>query len=308
MICKKCGNEIKEGNIFCTNCGAKYGEEQSRTNLKNNHFIILFCVVIITILGLLIGSNMIISNKAKDIGKNINYYEKTGIFNNSIEDPTAKSNIEENKDTNSISQISMEIYIDENGDAQVIEEWTCNTNVGTEMYHSYSNLQKSEITNLVVSDKNRTYTTLKEWNTTGTLNDKAYTCGINHTNNGAELCWGISNYGLNTYNVKYKISNFVAQLDDSQMIYWTLIPYNFSTPIGKVKIKLYSNQYFDNSTNVWGYGNYGGICKLDNGTIYIESNGSLTTSEAIILLAKLPQDMFNTNNKIDNIFSYYYNA
>ena len=23
MFCKQCGNEIKEGAVFCTNCGAK---------------------------------------------------------------------------------------------------------------------------------------------------------------------------------------------------------------------------------------------------------------------------------------------
>lgn len=320
MYCKNCGKEIKEGNTFCTNCGVKVGEEQSKNNSKNNHFGILLVCIVIIILGVIIGSNIIVSNNAKNMGKSIDYYEKTGAFNNyikndeskisnnnTIENQTIISNSENNKNTNNISQISMEIYIDENGNAQVIEQWTCNTNTGTEIYHPYSNLGKSQISNLVVSDKTKTYTTLKEWNTTGTFDDKAYNSGINYTNNGTEVCWGISSYGINTYNVKYTISNFVAQLEDSQMMYWTLIPYNFSTPIGKVKVKIYTNQYFDNYTNVWGYGNYGGTCNIENGTIYIESNGSLTTDESIILLAKLPQDMFNTDNKLDNNFSYYYN-
>ena len=320
MYCKNCGKEIKEGNTFCTHCGLKVGEEPSKANNKHNHLGILILVIIIVIVGLIIGSNIIISNKSKNMGKNIDYYEKTGAFNNyikndeskisnnnTIENQTIISNTEKNKNTNNISQISMEIYIDESGNAQVIEQWNCNTNTGTEIYHPYSNLGKSQISNLVVSDNNKTYTTLKEWNTTGSLDDKAYNCGINYTNNSAEICWGISNYGINTYNVKYTISNFVAQLEDSQMIYWTLIPYNFSTPIGKVKVKIYTNKYFDDTTKLWGYGNYGGTCKLENGCIYLESNGSLTTSESIILLAKLPQDMFNTDNKLDNNFSYYYN-
>ena len=76
--------------------------------------------------------------------------------------------------------------------------------------------------------KSRNYTSLGEWNTSGTLSSKAYKSGINTLDNGVELCWGISNYGNNTYKVTYNISNFVSELTDSQMIYWTLIPYDFS--------------------------------------------------------------------------------
>ena len=87
------------------------------------------------------------------------------------------------------------------------------------------------------ADKN--YTTLNSWNTSGSLSSKAYKCGINKISNGVELCWGISNYGSNTYTVKYTITNFVSSLADCQMVYWTLIPYDFSNSIGSVKIKIH---------------------------------------------------------------------
>ena len=62
---------------------------------------------------------------------------------------------------NSISKIDMDIYIDKNGDAQVIETWTCSTNKGTEVYHPYYNLGNSKITNLRVSEGTREYTRIK---------------------------------------------------------------------------------------------------------------------------------------------------
>lgn len=62
---------------------------------------------------------------------------------------------------NSISKISMDIYIDKNGDASVTETWTCSTNSGTEVYHPYYNLGNSEITNLRVSEGSREYTRIK---------------------------------------------------------------------------------------------------------------------------------------------------
>ena len=43
-------------------------------------------------------------------------------------------------EANSISSISMEIYVDENGNAKITETWKCNTNQGTEVYHPYYNL------------------------------------------------------------------------------------------------------------------------------------------------------------------------
>lgn len=207
---------------------------------------------------------------------------------------------------NSINQISMDIYVDNNGNAQVTETWICSANQGTEVYHPYYNLENSKITNLTVSEGTNTYTTLNSWNTSGSLDSKAYKCGINTISNGVELCWGISKYGSHTYTVKYNISNFVSELTDSQMMYWTLIPYEFSNSIGNVKIKIYTDSYIKDSIDVWGYGNYGGLAYVNNGAIYMDSDGSLSTSEYMTILVKFPLGTFNASNKLDHDFDYYY--
>ena len=54
-------------------------------------------------------------------------------------------------DANSIDSISMDIYIDNSGNASVTEVWSCYTNQGTEVYHPYYNLGNSVISNLSVS-------------------------------------------------------------------------------------------------------------------------------------------------------------
>ena len=216
-------------------------------------------------------------------------------------------NIKTKVQANSISSINMDIFIDNYGNANVTETWQCNTSQGTESYHPYYNLGNSSITNLTVSDKTKTYTTLGSWNTSGSLSSKAYKCGINYINNGVEICWGISSYGSNTYIVKYTITNFVSSLSDSQMVYWTLIPYDFSNSIGSVKIKIYSNKYFQDTIDVWGYGNYGGLCYVNNGAIYMDSDGRLGTSEYMTILAKFPLNTFNCENVLDYDFDHYYN-
>lgn len=210
-------------------------------------------------------------------------------------------------EANTIQKISMDIYINENGDAQVTETWNCRTTQGTEVYHPYYNLGKSVIKDLSVTDGNTKYTTLSSWNTSGTLSSKANKCGINKISNGVELCWGISSYGTHTYKVKYIITNFVSELTDSQMVYWTLIPYDFSTSIGQVYIKIHTNFNISSTTDVWGYGNYGGTAYVYNGYIEMQSDGSLATNEYMTILVKFPSGTFNTKSKLNHDFNYYFN-
>ena len=208
---------------------------------------------------------------------------------------------------NSINKISMDIYVNNNGDATVLEVWNCDATQGTEIYHPYYNLGNSTIKNLSVSENNKTYQTLSSWSTSSSLENKAYKCGINKVSNGVELCWGISEYGSHTYTVKYNITDFVANLTDSQMIYWTLIPKDFSNPIGSVYIKIHSNFNIEDSVDVWGYGNYGGTAYVYDGYIEMQSDGRLDTNEYMTILVKFPKGTFNSSNSLKHDFEYYFN-
>ena len=212
-----------------------------------------------------------------------------------------------NVKANSIKSISMTIYVDNSGTAHVTETWKCSASKGTEVYHPYYNLGNSKIQNLVVSDETQTYDTLSSWKTSGSLSSKAYKCGINKVSNGVELCWGISKYGSHTYKVMYDITHFVSELSDgNQMIYWTLIPYDFSNTIGNVYIKIYSDFNMPNTIDVWGYGNKG-HAYVSGGCIQMDSNGKLPASDYMTILAKFPKETFNATNKLNNDFNYYFN-
>ena len=76
-------------------------------------------------------------------------------------------------EANSIDSISMDIAIDDNGNASVTETWKCNVSQGTEVYHPYYNLGNSNITNLSVSENGTSYTSLSSWKTSDSLSDKA---------------------------------------------------------------------------------------------------------------------------------------
>ena len=209
---------------------------------------------------------------------------------------------------NSINSITMDIYIDANGNANVTEVWNCTANQGTESYHSYYNLGQSEITNLQVKDEDGvTYTPVFSWNVNGGFESKKYKCGINEIVDGVELCWGISEYGKKTYTVNYEISNFVVGLTDSQMVYWTLIPHNFSDTIENVEITVHADEKFEDTLDVWGYGEYDAPVYVYDGTVKLHSNGSMTKDESKVLLIKFPAGTFNTSVTSNNSFEYYLN-
>ncbi len=208
-------------------------------------------------------------------------------------------------EANSFNSINMDIYIDENGDAHITEVWDYTASSGTENYHSYGNIGNSEFTDFSVREGDTVYTTLSSWDVDASFNDKAYTCGINYISDGVELCWGISLYGRHTYTLTYTITNFVSELEDSQMIYWELIP--SGSIKNNVYIKIYSDFDYSNDLPVWGYGNYGGTCYVYNGYIEMQPNGNLSSDEYMTILVKFPLGTFNTSNKLDNDFEYFYN-
>ena len=212
---------------------------------------------------------------------------------------------------NSIRSIDLEININDAGSALVTEKWNCYTeeDEGTEVYHPYYNLGNSTITDLYVTDETgHAYNNIGEWNTSAGFEGKKNKCGINTISNGVELCWGISSYGEKTYIAHYTITDFVSNLTDSQMIYWTLIPYEFSTTIQSASIVIKKDNYpLPVTTDVYGYGNYGGACYVaPDGMIYMDSDGPLESNEYMTILAYLPQDFApSAKNDLDYDSKYY---
>ena len=54
----------------------------------------------------------------------------------------------------------------------------------------------------------------------------------------------------------------VSETTDAQMIYWTLIPHDFSQGIKQADIKIHTNFNISSKTEVWGYGNYGRVIRV----------------------------------------------
>ena len=208
---------------------------------------------------------------------------------------------------NTISNIDMDIYVDIEGTATVTETWKASVSQGTEGWHPYFNIGNSNITLVEASMDDKPFTILDDWNENSSLSGKAYKAGLYYPeSNEVDICFGITSYGTHTYKIKYTIINFVSTTDDSDIIYWTLMPYDFSARPDNVKIKIYSDEKFSDTLDVWGYGKYGAPCYVYDGRIEMTSDGPLYSDEYLTILVKFEKGTFRTSNNIGNNFDYYY--
>lgn len=209
---------------------------------------------------------------------------------------------------NEIYNIDMNIYVDNNGTAHVTEEWTTNLIQGTEGYKPYYNLGESKISNFKVSMNGKEYTYNPDYNINDSFNEKKYKNGFHYIDNGVELCFGITNYGKNTYTLSYDISNFVVNTSDGyQMIYWTLFPYDYNPSPERVYIKIYSDFKYADTLDVWGYGKYGAPTYVYDGYIEMDSESTVYSSEYMTILVKFPENIFTLNTTVDKTFDEYLN-
>lgn len=65
--------------------------------------------------------------------------------------------------TNTIKEVKITIDIKDDGTAQVTELWKTDICLGTELYHSFENLEENAITNFCVYEDGIKYKQKKEW-------------------------------------------------------------------------------------------------------------------------------------------------
>ena len=207
---------------------------------------------------------------------------------------------------NSISNISMDVLLDRSGDAYITEEWTANLTEGTEGYRSFSDLDGKEIIDFsVIDDTNTVYTDNTPWNVNSSFLAKKYKSGINYTNNGLELCWGISNYGYRKYTLKYTIKNFVTQYNDKQAVGFNML--DLKQNIDSANIVFHIDDYELNKENskIWAFG-YDGNINFSNGNIVMTTNRSLDNNDYMSVLIKFEEDIFTPSIKSEKSFNDLY--
>ena len=217
-------------------------------------------------------------------------------FNNSFADTFYKNTIN--------------VRINKDGSADIESIMDFEPSKGTEYFVPVNNLGKSEIVNFKVSEikdgKEVPYESLESWNTKKTREEKAKKSGVVKTDKGYELCFGFGEYQRKTFILRYRVTNFIKLLKDSDMIYWQFVNKGLSAAPGEVKLTITKGEgRFDNTNSkIWAFGNKGTI-EFSDGKIVFNSLTGLTSSNYVTVLVQLNKGDITSGETIDKDFSYY---
>ena len=198
-----------------------------------------------------------------------------------------------------IYNINMDIYVEEDGTANITEIWDVQANGGSEWYKALYNLGTEEISNFKVSMDGREMT-YKSWNVDESLSQKRGYYGINYVPEGIELCFGKGDMRRHQFTLNYTMSNFVTNVGDAQVIYQTLFP---DVTLDSFTTTISSFYEFPNELDVWGYGGQY-LAYVADGKIELNSDNHSLNNDYVTILVKFPVGTFKTDNNNGNFSSF----
>ncbi len=201
-----------------------------------------------------------------------------------------------------LESLDINVFLNPDGSAIIQEHRVADLVEGTESYIVIDNLGNSQITNFTVIENGNTFNNDSNWDIHGSRESKAGRSGIIKTSSGYELSWGIGDYGRHEYDLEYTITNFVEQLNDSQMVFWQFVNPDTNIPPENVKVTIMSeNEFTEENEKIWGFG-FAGDVIFQDGKVVATSNRALSSNDNVTLLIKLPDGMFTTNKVRNNSF------
>ncbi len=194
-----------------------------------------------------------------------------------------------------LESLEINVFINPDGSALIQEHRIANLVEGTESYIVIDNVGVSQIKDFTVIENGQIFDNNSNWDINGSRQSKTGKSGIIKTSSGYELSWGIGEYGPHEYDLEYTVTNFVEQLNDSQMVFWRFSNPGTNIPPEKVRVTITSdNEFSAENEKIFAFG-YAGDARFEDGKVVATSNGALSRNDNVTLLLKLPDGMFSTD-------------
>lgn len=159
--------------------------------------------------------------------------------------------------------------------------------------------------NYMVSDQNGPYQIIDSWDIKASFEAKARKGGIVYTEDGYEICFGISQYGPNKYNFSYHLDQVVARYDDVDGANFRFINDQMNTgpTAGMIIIRLANGQELTaENARIWSFG-YEGQVEFRDGYILAYSQTDLGSKNHMTVMFEFDQGLIEPSRRLASSFS-----
>ena len=200
---------------------------------------------------------------------------------------------------NHVTNIDIEVVIRKDGSAVVTQYWTGEFTEGTENYIPIRTKDIS-ISQLSVSDENGPYTLLAVWDIDASFKGKAGKCGVVKTDDGVELCFGITEYGHKEYTISYVVSDFIKSYRDANGTNFMFINPEMSTfpTAGRIEIVMEDGTKLNESNaGIWAFG-FEGRIEFQDGRVVAYTEKDLEDDNCMIVMLELDKSVLSPRKSV----------
>ena len=196
-----------------------------------------------------------------------------------------------------LHDLTVDVYLQDNGTAVIREtrEMTVGSE-GTECYIVVGNMGGSELELVSVTDETGIeFENEGTWDVDRSRSQKTHRCGVVKTKNGYEVCWGIGDSGERTYTTMYTVSNLLRGYKDADGFNYMFVAKSISPKPEHATVRIMRDDQqpiTDEDANIWSF-RYSGTVDFVNGAIVAETDGSLDSDEAMIVMVEFKKGIFN---------------
>lgn len=191
-------------------------------------------------------------------------------------------------------EMEIEVALRTDGSAYITQTWITDTDEGTEFYLACRDNGYLRITDFSVSDENGPYTLVEEWDVDASFEEKARKCGVLETDDGVELCWGISEYGENCYVIEYVLHDLVGGYSDADGFNHRFVDEMnfFPTDVALTIYNEDGSPLDDSVCDIWAFGYDGQIVFID-GVICGWSDTPLDSGQHMTIMVALEKGVLS---------------
>ena len=195
-----------------------------------------------------------------------------------------------------VRDIDIQAVVRDDGAIDIVEKWDVCVASGTEWYLVRNNLGDIVIKDFAVNDNVQgPLRNVGSWDVDASRQRKAGKCGINRTDSGLELCWGIGEYGDHVFTVSYTMANACKSATDADYLHIQFISpgINPSPEHASLSIRLADRQIDTTFARAWGFG-YDGIVEFsEDGSVVFETDEAFGSRSSMIALVRFDKGVIH---------------